>query len=541
MIKTKKKLLFEAITMKKISKKVISLVLCLSIIASAFAFLGSSGFAAEESDGTVIPLIYVQGTGMTLYAKDEDGKERTAYPVTIPDGFIEQTVKDNIGIFAKAVLTQKWGEFSEVLSKALEEIYGELSLDEHGKTQNGVYLKWTWNKKKMKSDLVDGKYPTQRYTFNYDWRLDPNENADILRKFIEDVREVTGADKVAMLGRCLGVNITMAYMEKYDAEYISDYILYASALDGATQCSKAFAGDMYLDSDGVERYVYDLQLSEDEVTNQLIQSFVTVFNDTYGLDLTCAAVNNVLKKKYLEIFPKALMASFATFPGYWSMVNDRDYERAKETVFYGADMDKYADFIEMIDNYHYNVQVKSNELLKEYAARGIEIANITKYGYQTVPVTDEADMISDALCSVHDASKGAITASLESGFDSNYIEKAKQDGTYKYISPDLQIDASGCLFPDRTWFVKNIKHKSFPKIINRLVDAIVNNEEFTVESDANFPQYMVYSDSGEFGPMTAENQNTDARYHVTFFEALKKLFACIIELIKRQIAGQPGE
>ena len=41
--------------------------------------------------------------------------------------------------------------------------------------------------------------------------------------------------------------------------------------------------------------------------------------------------------------------------------------------------------------------------------------------------------------------------------------------------------------------------------------------------------------------MTAENQNTDARYHVTFFEALKKLFVCIIELIKRQIAGQPGE
>lgn len=524
--------------MKKISKKIISVVLSVVLTLSCFAVLGSIGFAGDDTDGTVIPTIYVQGTGMPLYVNNEDGTRSEVYPISIPDGFIEETVKENLGVFAKAVLTQQWDEFGDVLADALGEIFGVLQLDEHGQTQNGVYLKWTWDKNKMSADTVNGKYPTQRYTFNYDWRLDPYHNADLLRQFIEDVREVTGADKVAMCGRCLGANITMAYMEKYDAEYISDYIIYCSAMDGATQCSKAFAGDLYLDPDGIERYMYDFELSEDSVTNELIQSFVTVFNRTYGLDITCAAINNVVQKKYYDIFPKALLNTFATFPGYWSMVNDRDYERAKDVVFHDdADKEKYADLIEMIDNYHYNVQMKSNELLTEYAERGIEVANITKYGFQTIPVTNEADMISDAFCSVYDSSKGATSANLEEGFSDEYIENAKLNGTDKYISPDKQIDASTCLMPDRTWFVKNVKHASFPKVINKLIDAIINNDSFTIDSDEYFTQYMVYNSEDEsFAPMVAENMNTDARYDVSFFDALKKLLESLIEIIKRSIA-----
>lgn len=527
--------------MSKLFKRIISVVLCISVVISAFIFIDFPGTAAA-SDGTDIPLIYVQGAGMPLFVKDENGEEQEVFPLKIPDGFVEKTVKENIGVFAKAVLTQKWEEFGNVLGDALSEIYSTISLDEHGKTQNGVYLRWTWNKEKLNGKKSHGKYPTQRFTFNYDWRLDPYENAEIMHQYIEDVREVTGADKVALSGRCLGSCVTMAYMEKYNAEYISDYILYASALDGATQCSRCFAGNMYIDPDGVDRFMYDIQLSEDDVTNQLIQSFVTVFNKTYGLDITCAAINNVLKKNYLEFMPQALMNSYGTFPGYWSMVNDRDYERAKDTVFHGEGVkEKYADLISIIDNYHYNVQVKSNELLKKFAEEGVNVANITKYGYQTYPVTTEADMITDNICSVYDASKGATTATLTQGFDDNYIEKAKFDGTYKYISPDLQIDASTCLFPEKTWFVKNIIHKTFPKAVNRLIDAIVNNgSDFTVFSDPELPQYMLYDkDANEITPLVTENMNCDSRYHVTFFEAFKKMWKCIFELIKRKF--QPSE
>lgn len=524
--------------MKKISKKLIALLLCLSLTVTCFTFLGSVSFATDDVDGTVIPTIYVPGKGAALSMKNEDGTSTRVFPVTMPESFIEETVQENIGVFAKAFFTQEWAEFGDVLADALGEIYGVLNLDEHGNTQNNVYLEWTWNKSSLNGNKVNGKYPTQRYTFYYDWRLDPYENADILKQYIEDVREVTGADEVALVGRCLGATVTMAYLEKYDAQYISDFMLYSSALDGATQCSKAFAGELYLDPDGIERFVYDYEIFDDESINELLQAFITVFNATYGLDITCWAINNVITKKYLELMPKALMNTYATFPGYWSMVSDRDYNKAKETVFYGKDKEQYADLIEKLDNYHYNVQVKSNDLLKEYSERGIEISNITKYGSQTVPMTSEADMVSDTRCSVYDSSKGATTAKILEGFDDDYVEKARLNGTDKYISPDRLIDASTCLFPDTTWFVKELPHRDFPAVINTLIDEIINNDGFTVDSDEDFPQYMIYSsDDDSFVPLTADNMNTEVKYETSFFDSLKKLFEYIVSFFKKLFSG----
>ena len=54
-------------------------------------------------------------------------------------------------------------------------------------------------------------------------------------------------------------------------------------------------------------------------------------------------------------------------------------EEAKELVFHDADMELYADFIELIDSYHYNVQVPAEEIIrKQYEEDGVEYYNITK-------------------------------------------------------------------------------------------------------------------------------------------------------------------
>ena len=82
--------------------------------------------------------------------------------------------------------------------------------------------------------------------------MDPFKNAEKLHQYIEDVMYVTGAEKIALTGRCMGAALTDAYMQKYNGEYVSDYIVYNSAANGATQCSKAFCGELYLDSDAVE-------------------------------------------------------------------------------------------------------------------------------------------------------------------------------------------------------------------------------------------------------------------------------------------------
>ncbi len=525
--------------MKKITKKLLSIVLSTAILLTTFAFAVSTN-ASDTAAGTDIPLIYVVGQGNTLVVDNEDGSTTTVYPIQIPDGYIAETVKENIDVFALAVLTQKWDDFCDVLYDAMAPLYADIKLDENGNPANGSRVKWTWNLSKIKPNKVDGKYPTQQYEFNYDWRLDPYETADMLHKYIEDVMTVTGATEVALLGRCLGDCITAAYMEKYDGEYIADYISYASALNGATFCSKAFCGELYLDSDGVERYVYDLELMADKNINELIQAFVTVFNDTYGLDIALWSINNVYPDIYLDIVPRILRDTYASFPSYWSMVSDEDYEKAKDTVFYGVDKQVYSSFIEKIDNYHYNVQVKAPENFTSYAERGITVANITKYGYQALPVTENADALGEDFCTVTAASMGATTSTINSVLSDEYLSAAKENGTDRYISPDRQIDASTCVLPNTTWFIKNLDHRDFPKIVDNLFDFIINTDDVTVFTDTEkYPQYLVYdSEANTLSPTTADNMNTTDRYDVSFFEALKKLLKGIFELIKNAIASK---
>lgn len=523
--------------MKKIAKKLLSVVLCLTLILGTFAFAVSTS-ASDNADGTDIPLVYVVGQGSGLVVDNEDGTRSTVYPINIPEGYIETAVEENIDVFAKAVLTQQWDEFCDVLYNKMAPLYADIKLDENGNPTNGSHCYWSWSRDALDGSKVNGKYPTERYQFYYDWRLDPYETADLLHAYIEDVLAVTGETEVALLGRCLGDCITAAYMEKYDGEYISDYISYASAVNGAEFCSKAFCGEIYLDADGVERFVYDLELATDSTMNELIQSFVTVLNKTYGLDLAMWSINNVYPNIYLNIVPRLLRDTYASFPAYWSMVGHEDYEKAKATVFHGVDTENYKTFIEKIDNYHYNVQVKIPELWSDFEDRGIQMANVTKYGFQTIPVVEDADSLGEDFCTVTAASMGATTATIDTVLPDEYIANAQANGTDKYISPDKQIDASTCVLPDTTWFIKNLDHKTFPKCVNTLFNNIINVDNYNVSMDEEYPQYLVYDfDEDTLSPMFEGNMGTTDRYNPSFWDSLKKVIEFLVGLIRDYLAG----
>lgn len=521
--------------MKQVGKKLLALILTLAFVVSSFAFVAST--SAAEDTGTDIPLIYVVGTGVHLIADNPDGTTRKIFPLVLPENFIMDTVEANIGIFAKAVVTQQWDEFCDVLYDTISPLYADLMLDENGDPRDNSRADID-SRDRINPAKVNGKYGTEQFKFNYDWRIDPYVTAEKLHEYIEAVLAATGETEVALLGRCLGDCIAAAYMEKYDGEYVADYISYASAVNGAEFCSKAFCGEIYLEADGIERYVYDLELATGNNINEIIQAFVTVLNETYGLDFLAWSVNNVYPDIYLKIVPRLLRSMYGNFPAYWAMVSDEDYEKAKETVFYGEDTAKYANFINRIDNYHYNVQVKLPELWAGFKADGINMANVTKYGYQTLPIIKDADVLGEDFCTVKKASLGATTSTIDTVLSDDYIAAAQANGTDRYISPDKQIDASTCVLPDTTWFIKNMKHANFPDSINRLFDRIINIDGFTVFNDADYPQYLVFDDETQLiYPMTADNMNTTERYNPDFFEALKKVFEFLFNLIKDAISG----
>lgn len=516
-------------------KKIIAIILSMTVILSTAVCVAPTSAAAVN--GLDIPLIYVQGQGEPLYRNYGTPEQEKIYPIQIPEEYISEKAEQYLPVFAEAFFTQEWDDFCVALYDCIVPLLADIRLDNNGEASDGSTTGWRWSPETLKDKKVNGKYGFEDYVFEYDWRLDPWIIADELHAYIEAVKNVTGAESVALLGRCLGASIVAAYMTKYDGENVSECIFYASASHGAAMASKAFCGELYLEPDGIERYVYDLNLFEEDYVEKLLESFVTLMNKTYGLDIACWAVNNVYKDIYLDIIPPIMSETFATFPGYWSMVTEGDYEKAKEVVFYGSEPGEYAGLIEKIDNYHVNTRLKMDDKYIELSGRGVEFSNVAKYGRQIIPVSEDNGVIADGTCEISQSSMGATAAGAVSVFDDEYVRNAKNNGTDKYISPDLQLDASTCLFPDSTWFIKDLKHEDFPDDVNNLFADIINNKDFSVFSAEKYPQYLVYEkETNTVVPMTDDNMNTTSRWSVNFFEALFTFFSSLFELIKVKIS-----
>ena len=254
-----------------------------------------------------------------------------------------------------------------------------------------------------------------------------------------------------------------------------------------------------------------------------------------GVKLALNEVNRVYKLVCENVVPRILRDSYGTMPGYWAMVEDDCYDSAKKLVFGGVE-DEWAGLIEKLDHYHNNVALKSEEILKQCADDGINVYNIEKYGFASFPVVKDCEMICDSTVNLTLASEGATTVdSFKKTFSKDYMAKAEQNGTAKYISPDRQVDASTCLFPDSTWFVKNLRHKAFPDSMNALVAEMINAEgTFTVFDSAEWPQYMVFDEETQTAsPMTEENCNTTDRWKTNFFKNLIIVFKNLGYIIKK--------
>ncbi len=519
-------------------KRFIAAFLCL---VTFFTAVFSTAPASAAGEGLDVPLIYIQGQGAELYRNPNTPEEEQIFPIEIPEGYINEKIDIFLPVFAEAFFTQQWDEFCVVLRDIIVPLFEDVKLDKNGEPSDGSGVKFTWSESTLYDKKVNGKYHVMDYVFEYDWRIDPWQTADKLHDYILCVKKVTGHEKVSLLGRCLGANIVSAYLTKYGDEHIDEAIFYASAAHGVEMASKCYTGELYLEADGVERFVYDLELFKDDeerVIDSLLEGFVTALNKTYGLDIACWAVNNVFKDIYLDIMPPIMSETFGTFPGYWSMVNEEDFEKAKETVFYGSEPGEYDGMIAKLDNYHYNTKLKQDEVFKQMAENGVEFSNIAKYGLQLYPVANSNHYVSDNTCDINASSMGATASDIDKVLSDEYIENAKAIGTYKYISPDRQIDASTCMFPDSTWFIKDIDHQYFPDYMNDLMVLILNNDNFTVFDSEKFPQYMVLDKENDIVvPMTEENMNTTEEWNTNYFEAVIMIFKGLFKLIKDYFAN----
>lgn len=154
------------------------------------------------------------------------------------------------------------------------------------------------------------------------------------------------------------------------------------------------------------RIFYAEEYTGVEVDDLVTEACNYVYENS-GLDIVSWAVENVLKDIYLDNFPRIMIESYGTFPGYWSMVSIDDYDKAMETVFYGSDKAEYTLLIDKIETYRNSVQLTFEATVESQKEKGIEFSNIVKYGLQTIPIAKISDVLSDATVTVNESGFGA--------------------------------------------------------------------------------------------------------------------------------------
>lgn len=512
---------------KRKLKSALGIFLCLVLLATTV--LPAFGAVVMFDTQSQIPIITISGDGNTIYDKDGNALSKLSKLFSnnggegdeLEDGAVlEATANILMPFLVNGILMDDWEPYYENLQKEISELFGDIILDENGEASNGTDIAPKYrnqNEERMNNDQKGDKgyYSYDNYQFWYDWRLDPMEIADEFNDYIQAIKKSTGSDKVSIICRCLGTNVVCAYLKKYGTNDLHGVGFDGSVCMGVDVFSEGFSGEIMLDGDAVERIVMDAQAMEIFDLDPFIFATIDLVEKAGLIDAVGGITKTELYAKVYKGVISALVLSGVSYPSYWACVDTEHFDKAVETIFGEEGSEKrtkYAGLIEKITTY--NNQVKKNipDLLKSLPENGVNVGVIAKYGYQMIPLTESAETIADSFVSVTSSSFGATTGTIYEDLSDEYIASQTEKGLGKYISPDKQIDASTCIFPDNTWFVKGIRHSNWTYPENMLLATVVSYDRQLTVDDFAESQFMVQHPDYWWAltAMTEDNCDTEA-------------------------------
>lgn len=508
--------------MNKLFTRVVSLI-CVMLTLFGVVSLTASAATTYEND---LPTVYLVGQTQNVY----NSKGKQVWPVTkdIADILLENR-NDLISAFTKSAMDSDWSIYGDALAKALDKSFSPALLDKNGNPKNGTKIKANPEPKVKISN-----FSLTDYYFGYDPRLDPWETAEELSTYIGKVLKATGKKKVNLIGRCMGGSFISAYLARYGTSKVDTIIHYASAANGSTISSELFAGKFHIDAESINNYA-NTSMNEEGVS-QLLAGLINATYSFNVLGLGTDLISDMIDEMAAEVFPDILLKTYATFPSYWAMVDVEHYEAAKKFVFAGREKE-YAGLIKKIDNYHNKVKVNIESDLKKYQKSGVKVAIIAKYNIAFPPYIESYNAQGDGTVSLTDNGFGATGAEYGKSLSLDYLETAKKKGKMKYISDDLIVDTSTCLFPKYTWFVRDIEHGTIPTCINKLMLKILRSKnQVNVNSFEEYPQFTSYSYETKkltkiTSPIPSGSSGVEKTESVDLIGTLKGLLKIILNLL----------
>ena len=494
--------------MKKISK-IISVILAVMMVFT----LAVPAFATENS-GTVYPEIFVPGLDASKIYTDKDNPDNL---IGIPetDTLLDGVKKDIVPAFITYAADNDAEKLGKTIADFLNSSFAEYFNNPDGSAIGNAGAAFVYP---AKETVIS----TPRLRFSYDWRGDPVEVAADLNDYINYVLECTGSDKVAISSHSLGGVVTLTYLSIYGYDKVMGVVFDTPAVDGLTCVGELFSGKTKFAGEGIAALL-KLVIGTTEY-EELLSSIIDILSFAGVSDSMSGFMNGVYEKIGPTLLKETLFPLFGCWASIWAMIPDEYIDDVMEFAFEG-DMkgEEYAGIRARVENYNEKVRENKKQTLLGFdeVAR---VAVITRYGFNSVPMTDEWTMLSDTVIETQRSSMGATTAPFGEYFSDEELEGKDM----KYISPDKTVDASTCLFPEKTWFIKNTMHSENPVTMQFFTQLLFGEEEATCDN-TELSRFMLYD--RETGKVVVDESEPVKIEKPTFFERIFNFIKAIIDKI----------
>lgn len=499
----------------KVFRKAVAIILCICM-ALPLCFTGASA-NAESKVTTVsceedlknlefdVPVVFVIGLEGEFYKglsteTEEDDVRVWGFQTDV----IMNVIKENIVALLWNLIINDYDAIAKLLGTAANELFGPIACDTDCKPDPD-----TGKKDKSDYELQNGYGYENAYKFVYDWRLDMSTIAAQLDEYINYVLELTNSDKVALVAMSMGNSVLTTYLYEYyytaenytQRNHIDSVVYVAGAMNGVNVCEDPFSGNIKVDSLSLMRFLKEV-LGDNE-----IYSLIEFLYNVGMVDPLVKYVDNLTTELLNHGFNESVIDSIATIPGFYALMGKERYEEARDYIFDTPEKrEKYAKLIEKSDYYHYSVQATNADVIQSLLDNGINTAIFAEYGFSMIPLTSDNDRMTDGTISTYCESFGATCADVDGTLGEGYVQAKECTCGKNHVSADNQIDASTCKFPDITWFGKYMHHTCADSYIAEWINLIVySDEQKTVWSYEEYPQFMVATDYETMIPLTAEN------------------------------------
>ena len=497
-------------------KKITSILLAIIMVLSTFSLFA---FAKEEK----VPVVVLQGySGPTLVYADDNGE-----PIIDPEtgDVIKAWPLDfgKIGEKVVAALPQMVAggivsedAIVEALSPILKETLMPLVILEDGTSwQNLTYYPKgaaatqvsTLIEKDMQQYIPESIFVEEAiqrvgaenvFGFTFDWRKGQVDYAKAVDEYIQEVKKITGSDKVDIMGLSHGGQYGTSYLYYYGHKGdVRNAILANPATGGTTFVSTVLMNE-YVDLDlknimKFVEHIFDIE-----------EDFEWIF-DLLSLDNIVGGLNGLLQEER-TIYRLSHVPSLLDF-----VPMDRFDEVIENIGLNAQDNGKlYYDTVK----YHTDVHTGTNlaKKLAELEKQGTRIGYIVGSGYTAL---SSVGTNSDFLIDTYLGSGGAYCALYGETFEQGYVQKGTicNDKSHYHISPEFNIDASTGALPDSTWYVSGQGHGQYfnDPYTRQIVCEFLWGDLKDVYCDERYPQFNYAQKHAD--NIYAYFNNTDAGYH----------------------------